>query len=144
MSGRDSRQPPRFVPTLTDVVQEAVHVPPAANSVEYVLAQTPVLGAEEAAFAGQSAQTAQSANEPDWAQTAQAIQSKVMERIDADLEERLRYALSDMVQLHTQALYQAIRQDVEDLVRTSVHEAIAQELALMRDTQNRDDPEGGA
>lgn len=144
MSGMDSRQPPRFVPTLTDVVQEAVHVPPAANSVEYVLAQTPVLGAEEVALSGQSAQTAQRANEPDWAQTAQAIQSKVMERIDTDLEERLRYALSEMVQLHTQALYQAIRQDVEDLVRTSVHEAIAQELALMRDTQNRDDPKGGA
>ena len=63
---------------------------------------------------------------------AESMQTKVMARLDEDLEERLRYALADMVQLHTQALYQAIREDVEKLVQTSIHEAIAQELALLR------------
>lgn len=139
MSGMDSRQPPRFVPTLTDVVQEAAHVVPAANTVEYVFAQAPAEAVEAVALPEQSAQTPQSVHEPDWAETEQAIQSRVMERIDTDLEERLRYALADMVQLHTQTLYQAIRQDVEALVRTSVQEAIAQELALMRNTQRHDD-----
>ena len=55
-----------------------------------------------------------------------------MARLDGALEERMRYALADMVQLHTQALYQAIRQDLETLVSASVHEAVAQELAQMR------------
>ena len=47
----------------------------------------------------------------------------------------VRYALSDLVQMHTQSLYQAIRQDVEQLVSVSVHEAIAQELAHLQKTQ---------
>ena len=69
---------------------------------------------------------------PDGVALAHTLQEKVMARLDATLEERLRYALADMVQLHTQALYQAIREDVEGLVSASVHEAVAQELAHMR------------
>ena len=63
---------------------------------------------------------------------AKAMQMKVMARLDEALEERLRYALADMVQLHTQALYQSIRTDVERLVGSAVHDAIALELAHLR------------
>ena len=55
-----------------------------------------------------------------------------MERLDGVLEERLRYALADVVQLQTQALYQSIRQEVEGLVSAAVNEAVAQELADLR------------
>ena len=57
-----------------------------------------------------------------------------MARLDVDLEERLRYALADVVQLHTQAMYQAIRQEVQSLVTEAVHEAIASELQQFKRT----------
>ena len=63
---------------------------------------------------------------------AQILQLRVMERLDGVLEERLRYALADVVQLQTQALYQSIRQEVEGLVSAAVNEAVAQELADLR------------
>jgi len=63
---------------------------------------------------------------------AQTLQLRVMERLDGVLEERLRYALADVVQLQTQALYQSIRQEVEGLVSAAVNEAVAQELADLR------------
>lgn len=145
MSGVDNRQPPRFVPTLTDVVPEAEHpsaapAPFAAETVQAVPVQplTPQ-GTDEPAVpcAAQSSASflspvSEALKESDWSAMAESMQTKVMARLDEDLEERLRYALADMVQLHTQALYQAIREDVEKLVQTSIHEAIAQELALLR------------
>jgi len=157
MSNMDARQPPRFVPTLTDVVAESVGqhalpigmIAPEAAPVPVVQAVQPAPAAavRNAAESEGGARAADLAAEvvvqplaspqepsplPDGVALAHTLQEKVMARLDATLEERLRYALADMVQLHTQALYQAIREDVEGLVSASVHEAVAQELAYMR------------
>lgn len=148
MFNSDARQPPRFVPTLTDVVlEQAAPAPqepmpdrlstvtpeppleencaePQAEVVEVAAASLPMSPLIQAPVATQ-----------DWSLMAQAMQVSVMARLDGALQERLRYALSDLVQMHTQSLYQAIRQDVEQLVSVSVHEAIAQELAHLQKTQ---------
>lgn len=58
-----------------------------------------------------------------------AITARVMQRVDAVLQERLRYALADIVQIHTDALYQSLRASVQDMVHASVTEAVVQELA---------------
>lgn len=131
MPNSPTRQPPRFVPTLTDVVSDksvdapVIKGPDAINSFE-----------ESAVSEGLQAVEASEAlacpPAPDWTQMAQAMQAKVMQRLDTSLEERLRYALADMVQQHTQSLYLALREDVARLVSTAVHEAIAEELVQMR------------
>lgn len=138
MSALDARQPPRFVPTLTDVVLEQSAPATQAQAPETLSTFAPEPPFEERC----AVQQAEVAVVPlpiqspvagqDWSLMAQAMQVKVMERLDGALEERLRYALADLVQMHTQTMYQAIRQDVEQLVSVSVHEAIAQELAHLQ------------
>lgn len=148
MFNSDARQPPRFVPTLTDVVlEQAAPAPqePMPYRLSTVTPEPPLEEncaeplAEVAEVAAVSLPMSPPIQAPvatqDWSLMAQAMQVSVMARMDGALQERLRYALSDLVQMHTQSLYQAIRQDVEQLVSVSVHEAIAQELAHLQKTQ---------
>lgn len=130
----DARQPPRFVPTLTDVVTEQTAQTLQNPKVEAIQAL-------EASEAGEAVQLAAEVllDAPVWTDSleqegvsAQSIQARVMARLDATLEARLRCALADVVQMHTHSLYETLREDVARLVNTAVHEAIAQELAQMR------------
>ena len=132
------RQPPRFVPTLTEVVEPAVAPPtrlpdPAQDVPDRVPVQpVPVVEAPlTPAPVSVPAMTPDALHDQGQA-LAQTLQLRVMERLDGVLEERLRYALADVVQLQTQALYQSIRQEVEGLVSAAVNEAVAQELAELR------------
>lgn len=132
------RQPPRFVPTLTEVVEPAVAPPtrlpdPAQDVPDRVPVQpVPVVEAPlTPAPVSVPAMTPDALHDQGLA-LAQTLQLRVMERLDGVLEERLRYALADVVQLQTQALYQSIRQEVEGLVSAAVNEAVAQELAELR------------
>ncbi|MDH0363560.1 hypothetical protein [Comamonas aquatica] len=132
------RQPPRFVPTLTEVVEPAV-VPPTRlpDPAQDVPDQVPVQPVSVAEAPPTPASVSVPAMTPDALRDqglalAQTLQLRVMERLDGVLEERLRYALADVVQLQTQALYQSIRQEVEGLVSAAVNEAVAQELADLR------------
>lgn len=119
------RQPPRFVPTLTDVVPEglpirkpsafpqmpsAVPVPPAAVQMPQAV--------PAAAPAGR------------W-QTDAALQHAVTEslvaRMQPVLQERLRIAVADMVRTHTDALLEQLSESLEDVVRSAVADAVAQE-----------------
>lgn len=132
------RQPPRFVPTLTEVVEPAVapstRLPDPAQDVPDRVPVQPVPVAEAPlppAPVSVTAMTPDALRDQGLA-LAQILQLRVMERLDGVLEERLRYALADVVQLQTQALYQSIRQEVEGLVSAAVNEAVAQELAELR------------
>ena len=152
MSSTEARQPPRFVPTLTDVVHEqqipAAHHA-ATGATDPSMELPPVASVAVDVAGGQSSRElpvepfpvrlpvtpAQiTTGRSDWAALAHDTQAKVMARLDVDLEERLRYALADIVQLHTQSMYQAIRQEVQSLVTEAVHEAIASELQQFKRT----------
>lgn len=147
MFNSDARQPPRFVPTLTDVVLEQAAPAPQEPMPDRLSTVTPEPPLEEncaepvaelvevAEVAAVSPPIQAPVAAQDWSLMAQAMQVSVMARLDGALQERLRYALFDLVQMHTQSLYQAIRQDVEQLVSVSVHEAIAQELTHLQKTQ---------
>lgn len=151
MSTPDRRQPPRFVPTLTDVVAEQetapVSVPssalppakqqPMPQAMDTVLLK-PEQNVNPIGLQEGQASSASSAAEPDWSGVVQALQTRVMQRLDENLEERLRYALTELVQLHTQTLHQAIRSELERLVSSAVHEALAQELDAMNERQSGD------
>ena len=148
MSQTVNRQPPRFVPTLTDVIAEQATPALSAAPEREQLSHHTVVGESthlgwEASHASHSASSvltdeslaseqAEARNTDAWLAAAQSVESKVMARLDASLEERLHYAMADVVQLHSQSLYQALRQDLERVVNAAVHEAVAQELAHMR------------
>ena len=139
------RQPPRFVPTLTDVVPEQTVATTSAEQVPLEPEAVPVLPlasaiGEELGQVGSAAADTNhlplaSSVEPDWSVMARDVQAKVLQRLDVGLQKRLQDVLSDTVQLHMESMYQAIREDVHHLVNAAVNEAIAQELAQLGKTK---------
>ena len=100
--------PPRFVPTLTDVVYLAEHViepPPNKPDSEF----------SHNAF-----------------QLEDQIVHRVMQRVDLVLERRLREAVAQVILSQTQTLAPRLREEIELVVRESVSQAVAQELPQRR------------
>lgn len=60
---------------------------------------------------------------------------RVMQRVDLALEQRLAHAVAQVVHEQTRSLLPRLREEVESVVRQSVYEAVAQELAGERDTR---------
>lgn len=102
--------PPRFVPTLTDVVQHGavVQTQPAAST-------EPFGGTSAADF------------QPGGPFEDQMVH-RVMQRVDLVLERRLREAVGQVILMHTQTLGPRLREEIELVVRESVSQAVAQEL----------------
>jgi hypothetical protein len=97
-----STAPPRFVPTLTDVVLPQ-GVAPMPGSPVAVQASLGMLEDQ--------------------------VLHRVMQRVDLVLERRLREAVGQVILAHTQALGPRLREEIELVVRESVSQAVAQELA---------------
>lgn len=95
-----STAPPRFVPTLTDIVQPFFVPAP----LEAMHSTSHFVSLEE------------------------QIVHRVMQRVDLVLEKRLTAAVAQLVLAQTQALGPRLREEIEFVVRSSVSEAIAQEL----------------
>ncbi|HYW57255.1 MAG TPA: hypothetical protein VE934_09850 [Polaromonas sp.] len=101
-----SALPPRFVPTLTEVVQAA----PSAVS------PAPI------------PQTAPAA--ADLMHTQEQMVHRVMQRVDLTLDRLLRETVGRVVLAHTQTLAPSLRDEIEIAIRQSVNEAFEQELAI--------------
>ena len=95
--------PPRFVPTLTDVVARSpnIYTVPAGNTVPSVL----------------------SAYDDD------QLTKRIMQRVDLVLERRLREAMGKVILDHTQELAPRLRLEIEGVVREAIAQALAQETA---------------
>ncbi|MDB5873208.1 MAG: hypothetical protein JWQ07_2650 [Ramlibacter sp.] len=93
-----SRTPPRYVPTLTEVVKAA----------------------------GETRAPAEAGLSQD-----QLIQ-RVMQRVDLTLERRLREAIAATVLEQTRSIAPVLRQEIEEVVRETVTQAFADELAAAR------------
>jgi hypothetical protein len=89
------RQPPRYVPTLTEVVRGS---------------------AQERAPAGDSL-------------TQEQLLQHVMQRVDLALEKRLREAIAAAVLEQTRSLAPLLRDEIEAVVRETVAQAFADEMA---------------
>lgn len=100
-------QPPRFVPTLTEIVQ-----PTAA-------AATPVPDAADPPVPPA----------PDLPHLQEQMVHRVMQRVDLTLDRLLRETVGRLVLEHTQALAPSLRDEIEIVVRQSVNQAFEQELA---------------
>ena len=90
---------PRFVPTLTDIVQSPM---PDTNRPLEPLPQKGLAQQEQ-------------------------LVDRVMQRVDLMLDKRLREALGQVILEQTQNLVPLLRQEIELVVRESVSQAVAQE-----------------
>lgn len=116
------RTPPKFVPTLTEVVQNQ-----------------PVYSQDPAPFVPALSQPSSEWNTPVQTPappdivTTEALEDqiihRVMQRVDLSLERRLQEAVSAMVLAQTQSLVPRLREEIEFVVRQSVSDAVADELA---------------
>ena len=95
--------PPRFVPTLTEIVQ-----PPPESSAGSDGPESPVV---------------------DFQRLQEQMVHRVMQRVDLTLERLLRETVGRLVLEHTQALAPSLRDEIEIVVRQSVNQAFEQELA---------------
>jgi hypothetical protein len=121
------RTPPRFVPTLTTVLE--VPAEPAS-------AQAPVEPAPQPSSAG-PADPASAMALPPAAQLSQAeivsleeqLLHRVLQRVDLSLEERLSDTVSAAVQHQLDAMVPRLRHEIETVLRALVIEAMAAELS---------------
>lgn len=105
-----ARIPPRYVPTLTEIVLPAAPEPATEWLDMAPLDDTP----DAESFSSMQEQ----------------IIHRVMQRVDALVEQRLHQAIAAVVQQHTQALEPQLREEIELVIRQSVSEAVAEELAI--------------
>ena len=130
------RTPPRFVPTLTTVVEPSSLLAPAPAEGNAVSSETPLAPPAESPLAFHSAAEEQAALMPD-AMVSEAdafrfeegLLHRVLQRIDLSLEARLTDTVSAAVQQQLDAMLPRLRDEIEGVLRELVVEALARELA---------------
>ena len=147
------KPPPRFVPTLTEVVQEPdvlpvsvplappstptkVFVPPIAQPappfqtrIAIPVVPVPSTTRELADVAGTTPVPASAARRPLPQGMEEYMVHRVMQRVDVVLDQRLREAIALVVQEQTRSVLPRLREEIESVVRHAVYEAVADELA---------------
>ena len=140
-----SRTPPRFVPTLTAVVEipeappelptaapaplpAVPELPTAGNMIEDLsfvpLRRSPASAAQAGAGA-----PAMQISEEDAFRLEEQLLHRVLQRVDLSLEERLTDTVSAAVQRQLDAMLPRLRSEIEGVLRAIVVEALAQELS---------------
>lgn len=136
---------PRFVPTLTEVVQ----LPAQPLATEFAQPGPPHLqaviepAAQAAPFAAPLGPTVSPPYAPDLALAGsppcdldealvQRVMQRVMQRLGHVLEQRLCDAIALVVQEQTRAMLPRLRQETESAVRHAVTATLADELASRR------------
>ena len=136
-----SRTPPRFVPTLTTVV-EVQPEPPAQPPAPEPFAAPETLGSggnmiDDLHFApvartplpNPSGPVAMQISEEDAFRLEEQLLHRVLQRVDLSLEERLTDTVSTAVQRQLDAMMPLLRSEIETVLRSLVVEALAQELS---------------
>lgn len=119
MSGRT---PPRFVPTLTTVLEVPAESVPASQPVS-----EPVVAADPSQAVALGPQALLS--EADAFRVEEHLLHRVLQRVDLSLEERLSDTVSAAVQQQLDSMIPRLRDEIETVLRELVSEALAQELS---------------
>ena len=102
--------PPRFVPTLTEVIRPLPASPPTPeNSSGPLVAPVKALAAS--------------------ADLQEQMVQRVLQRVDLVLERRLREVVGQLILEHTQGLKPRLREEIEAVVRQSVNQVFQSEGA---------------
>ena len=129
------RTPPRFVPTLTAVLEQpsddgAASATPQPELRDAAAAATPPAAAVPVAPADAVALPPQARlSEADAFRLEEDLLHRVLQRIDLSLEERLSDAVSAAVQHQLDAMVPRLRAEIEAVLRGLVVEALARELS---------------
>ncbi len=116
------RTPPRFVPTLTTVLD--LPAEPAAEAARPA-APTPPVDPAQAVALPPAAQR----SEADIVRLEEQLLHRVLQRVDLSLEERLSDTVSAAVQQQLDAMVPRLREEIEAVLRALVIEAMAAELS---------------
>ncbi len=108
------RTPPRFVPTLTAVVQE-----PQVAALDESLPTAAQVALSQLSEANGDAEALR---------LEEQLLHRVLQRVDASLEERLTDAVSGAVQQQLDSMLPRLRTEIEQVLRALVVEALALEL----------------
>lgn len=128
--------PHRYVPTLTEVVHvtDGADTSSAGNGGTAHVAESPAhFGrfVERIAAPNQAAGASGNGSQ----MMEEEIIHRVLQRIDVALGHRLRRCINDVMLEQTQLILARLREDVERVVRDSVHQAVADELATGQNHQ---------
>ena len=118
------RTPPRFVPTLTTVLDlpaEPVGTEPASPAA----APAPSIDLAEAV----ALPPAEQRSEAEIVRLEEQLLHRVLQRVDLSLEERLSDTVSAAVQQQLDAMVPRLREEIEAVLRALVIEAMAAELS---------------
>ncbi|MEO8856368.1 MAG: hypothetical protein ABI343_05195 [Burkholderiaceae bacterium] len=112
------RNVPRFLPTLTEVVQRVPHAPSAAPPIAPL---TVASDRQPSLPPG-----------PHFTLDPQPIVQSVNAQLDVEMEELFREALKSAMAAEIDAIAARLRQEIEPLLRQAVAEMVANEIALRR------------
>ncbi|MBD9665228.1 hypothetical protein FB547_111191 [Variovorax beijingensis] len=120
------RTPPRFVPTLTTVLDLPAEPLGAAEAAKPASAPPPpaVDPAEAVALP-----PAEQRSEAEIVRLEEQLLHRVLQRVDLSLEERLSDTVSAAVQQQLDAMVPRLREEIEAVLRALVIEAMAAELS---------------
>jgi hypothetical protein len=118
------RTPPRFVPTLTTVLELPPEPAPGAEPVPEPAAAAVPEPSQAVALDPQAL-----LSEAEAFRLEEQLLHRVLQRIDLSLEERLSDAVSAAVQQQLDSMIPRLRGEIETVLRALVSEALAQELS---------------
>lgn len=114
-----AKQIPRFLPTLTEVVQIGADAPKASPG--------------EAAFAAPLKTVPPGGGaDGDGISVVEMNVSKILFRLEGPLQNRLKLAVGEIIRVHVDALMPLIAQEIEAVVRETVREGVSAELVRSR------------
>lgn len=135
------RTPPRFVPTLTTVVDLSAPQPESVSESSAPVEAAPASAGEPLPAAAPTASPAADAlalpaspafvalTDADAFCIEEELLHRVLQRVDLSLEERLTEAVSAAVQQQLDAMVPRLRSEIETVLRSLVVEALARELS---------------
>lgn len=122
------RTPPRFVPTLTTVLELPPEPAPGAEPMPEPRPE-PVAPAVPEPSQAVALDPQALLSEADAFRLEEQLLHRVLQRINLSLEERLSDAVSAAVQQQLDAMIPRLRGEIETVLRTLVSDALAQELS---------------
>lgn len=114
--------PPRYVPTLTEIVTGLE--PAQVDAVAPLAAAAPELPAALVASAEPALPSA-----VDVAAAEEQLVQRLLQRVELVLDQRLQACIAQVVQEQTRSITLRLQEELESVVRQTVHDAVAQEMA---------------
>lgn len=123
--------PPELVANLPELTEVAIEPLPEGEDtpaeLEKAEGMEPVVEEARPEEAPQPAATVHPSPLPEGYE--EIVIHRVMQRVDVMLEQRLKEAIATVIQEQTRSIVPRLREEVESVVRQSVYEAVADELA---------------